>query len=129
VPKPGLPDGLFSDQKSQFEDTLEDPEMENAVIFSEYFTTIGYILWAFDHFVVIWYIFPTLVYCIKTYLATLAKTSSDRRCQQPSTGAAVPDDNSSPETKTTLFVTTQLLRFRPDFFERTPATKMRTAAS
>jgi hypothetical protein len=46
---------------------LADLEMENAVIYSghlEYFTTIGY-------FIVIWYIFPALVYCTKKNLSTL----------------------------------------------------------
>jgi hypothetical protein len=35
--------------------------MENVVIYAghlEYFTTIGYILWTFGNYVVIWYIFP-----------------------------------------------------------------------
>jgi hypothetical protein len=39
--------------------------MENVVLYSghlEYFTTIGYILWAFGSFVVIWYIFSSLWY-------------------------------------------------------------------
>jgi hypothetical protein len=52
-----LPDGFFSDQKSQFGWFLENLEMENVVINSghfEYFTTIGYILWSFGNFVVIW---------------------------------------------------------------------------
>jgi hypothetical protein len=39
----------------------------------EYFTTIGNILRTFDNFVIIWYIFPTLVYCSKKNLATLAQ--------------------------------------------------------
>jgi hypothetical protein len=58
---PGLPDGFFSDQKSQFGYILEDLGMENVIIYSgqlEYFTTIGYIIWQFDNFVVIWDIFP-----------------------------------------------------------------------
>jgi hypothetical protein len=57
----GLPDGFFSDQKSQFGHILEDLGMENVVIYSghlEYFTTIGYILRAFGKFLVIRYIFP-----------------------------------------------------------------------
>jgi hypothetical protein len=61
--QPGLPDGFFSDQKSQFEYILVDLEMENVVIYSGhiwYFTTIGYILWVFENFVVIWYIFIPL---------------------------------------------------------------------
>jgi hypothetical protein len=55
-----LPDGYFSDQASQFGYILEDLGIENVDIYSghlEYFTTIGYILlWAFDNFVVIWYV-------------------------------------------------------------------------
>jgi hypothetical protein len=34
-------------------------------------TAIWYILWPFDKFVVIWYIFPILVHCNKKNLATL----------------------------------------------------------
>jgi hypothetical protein len=55
-----LTDVFFSDQKYQFGYILEGLEMENVVIFSdhlEYFTTTGYILWAFSNFVVIWYTF------------------------------------------------------------------------
>jgi hypothetical protein len=69
-----LPDGFFSDQKSQFGYILEDRGMENVVIYSghfEYFTTIAYILGAFGNFVVIWYIFPALVHSTKKNLATL----------------------------------------------------------
>jgi hypothetical protein len=69
-----LPDGFFSDQKYQFGSIFDDLGMENVVIYSghlEYFTTIGHILWAFGNLVVIWYIFPTLVYCTKKNLATL----------------------------------------------------------
>jgi hypothetical protein len=42
----GLPDGLFSNQKSQFGEILEDLRMESAGIFFghlEYFTVIWYI--------------------------------------------------------------------------------------
>jgi hypothetical protein len=56
-----LPDGFFSDQKSQFGHILEDLGMENVVINSghlDYFATIGYILWEFDNFVVLGYVFP-----------------------------------------------------------------------
>jgi hypothetical protein len=51
-----LPDGSFPDQKSKFGYILEGLGMESVVILSghlEYFTTIGYILWAFGNFVVI----------------------------------------------------------------------------
>jgi hypothetical protein len=71
---PGLPDGFISDQKYQFGYILEDLEMENVFIWSvhlEYFTTIGYIYSTFGNFVVIWCIFPALVYCTKKNLATL----------------------------------------------------------
>jgi hypothetical protein len=57
-----LPDGFFSDQKSQFGHIFEDLRMENVVIYSghlEYFTTIGYMLWAFDNFKAIWCSFGT----------------------------------------------------------------------
>jgi hypothetical protein len=57
---PGLPDGLFSNQKSQFGQILEDLRMENAGIFYghlEYLAVIRYILWPFGNVVVIWYIF------------------------------------------------------------------------
>jgi hypothetical protein len=51
-----LPDGFFSDQISKFGYILEYIGMENVAIFSgylEYFTTTGYILWAFGNFVVV----------------------------------------------------------------------------
>jgi hypothetical protein len=56
-----LPDGLLSNQKSQFGYILEGLEMEIAGIFYghlEYFTVIWYVLWVFGNVVVIWYIFP-----------------------------------------------------------------------
>jgi cellulose synthase/poly-beta-1,6-N-acetylglucosamine synthase-like glycosyltransferase len=75
---PGLPDGLFSYQESQFEKILEGLGIENVCIFNnflEYFTAIWYILRPFGifyghlvncmpvwySFFVIWYIFPVLV--------------------------------------------------------------------
>jgi hypothetical protein len=57
----GLPDGLFSNQKSQFGKILEGLRMENAgklYCNLEYFTVICYILWPFGNAVVIWYVFP-----------------------------------------------------------------------
>jgi hypothetical protein len=57
-----LPDGFFSDQKYQFGKISEDRGMKNVVIYSghlQYFTTIGYILWAFwvlVYFPPLWYI-------------------------------------------------------------------------
>jgi hypothetical protein len=47
--------------------------MESVVIFSvrlKYFTTIGYISWAFGNFVVFWYIFSALWYFVHKNLAT-----------------------------------------------------------
>jgi hypothetical protein len=66
VRRPGLPDGFFSDQK--FGHILEDLGIENVAKYScrlEYFTTLGYILWAFGNFVVISIFFPALVNCTK----------------------------------------------------------------
>jgi hypothetical protein len=57
----GLPDGLFSNQNSQFGKILEGLAMENLGIFYDhlvYFRPIGSILWSFGIFVVIWYISP-----------------------------------------------------------------------
>jgi hypothetical protein len=63
---------FFSDQKSRFGYMLEDPVMKNVVIYSdhlEYFTTIGYILWAFGNFInhlvyfsPLWYIVPIKIW-------------------------------------------------------------------
>jgi hypothetical protein len=72
----GLPDGFFSDQKSQFVyymGILEDLGMEHFATYSghlEYFTKIGYILWA-----LVWYIFPSLWYIVPKNLATHAWSS------------------------------------------------------
>jgi hypothetical protein len=47
---PGLPDGLFLNQKSKFGDILEGLGMENVVKLYdhfEYFTAMWYILWQF----------------------------------------------------------------------------------
>jgi hypothetical protein len=52
--------------------------MDNVGIFCdnmEYFTAIWYILWPYGNLVVIWYIFPCLVNCVKKNLATLVGTS------------------------------------------------------
>jgi hypothetical protein len=69
-----LPDGFFSDQKSQIEYILEGLGMENVLINSvhlKYFANIGYILWEFGNFVVLGILFPAFVYCTKKNLATL----------------------------------------------------------
>jgi hypothetical protein len=49
----GLPDGIFSDLKSQFGKILEGHAIEDVGIFYEhsvYFTAIRYILWTFGAF-------------------------------------------------------------------------------
>jgi hypothetical protein len=51
--RPGLPDGLFSNQKYQFGSILEVHAMEDVGSFYDhwvYFTTIGYILCPFGIF-------------------------------------------------------------------------------
>jgi hypothetical protein len=48
VSESGLPDGIFSNQKSQFGDFLEGLRIENVGMFYghlEYITAIWYILW------------------------------------------------------------------------------------
>jgi hypothetical protein len=62
----GLPDGLFSNQKSQFGSILEVPAMEDAGTFYDnlvYFTQILYIFWPFGivyghyvYFSPVWYV-------------------------------------------------------------------------
>jgi hypothetical protein len=68
-----LPDGFFSDQKSQLGYILDEFGMENVVIYSvhlEFFTTTGEIFWhlvilkSFGNFEVIWYIFSLLWYIV-----------------------------------------------------------------
>jgi hypothetical protein len=66
----------ISNQKSQFGKILGNPRMENVGIFYyhlEYITAIGYILRSFDYFVVIWYVYPVLVNCVKKNLAALTR--------------------------------------------------------
>jgi hypothetical protein len=70
----GLPDGFFSNPKSQFGKILEGLRLENVDIFYghlKHFTDIWDILWPFGTFVFIRYIFPVLVSCTKKNLATL----------------------------------------------------------
>jgi hypothetical protein len=60
VGRTGLPDGVFSNQKSQSGQLLEGLTMENVGIFyghMEYFTAMCYIFWLFGNLVVIYYIF------------------------------------------------------------------------
>jgi hypothetical protein len=75
-----LPDGIFSNQKSNFWSILEGLAMEDVGIFGPFclfygqmihFMSIWYILWSF------WYIFPVLVCCTEKNLATLNCISSD----------------------------------------------------
>jgi hypothetical protein len=50
----------------------------------ECFMVIWYILWPFGNLVVIWYIFPRLVYCVKKKLATLFEKMTLRsNCEIP----------------------------------------------
>jgi hypothetical protein len=73
--EPGLPDGIFSNQKSKFGSILEGIAMEAVGIFHGhvvYFKAVWYICWPFGIFYIgIWYIFPVLVCCTKKNLATL----------------------------------------------------------
>jgi hypothetical protein len=65
---PGLPDGLFSNQKSEFGYNFEGLRMDYVGIFYSqlvYFVAIWYSLWLFGMF------FPVLVLCAKKNLATL----------------------------------------------------------
>jgi hypothetical protein len=62
----GLPDGLFSNQNHLSGEILEGIGMKNVGIFYgclDYFMVIWCILWQFGKFVVIWYVYPVLVYC------------------------------------------------------------------
>jgi hypothetical protein len=69
---PGLPDGIFSNQKSQFGYKLEGLAMEDFGIFYGhfvYFKAIGYILWLFSifygyllYFSPFWYVVPRKIW-------------------------------------------------------------------
>jgi hypothetical protein len=70
----GLPDGLFSKQKSKFGSILEGFGIERVGIFFghlEYITAIWYVLWPFGNLFAIWCISPVLVYYVEKNLATL----------------------------------------------------------
>jgi hypothetical protein len=58
----GLPDALFSDQKSQFGYILEGLAMEDVCILSDIWSMYGHLIYFMDiwyrYSVVIWYIFP-----------------------------------------------------------------------
>jgi hypothetical protein len=76
--RPGLPDGIFSYQKSQFRNILEGLGMEMLVYFIVtwyilssfgifchhlvYFVIIWYILSSFGYFIIIWLFYHHLVY-------------------------------------------------------------------
>jgi hypothetical protein len=74
---PGLPDGFYSDKKSQFGYILGGPwngKFSNTYNHLEHSTTVGYILWALcSNFVVIFPRFGTLC---QTNLATLVHTAA-----------------------------------------------------
>jgi hypothetical protein len=64
---PGMPDGIFSNQKLQFGYILESLRMETVGIFCahlEFITAIWCILLSFGNFVVLWYFFPLFDICI-----------------------------------------------------------------
>jgi hypothetical protein len=56
----GLPDGLFSNQESQFGKILEDLARENLGIFYDHLIYVFYGHW--KYFMAIWYICGHLVY-------------------------------------------------------------------
>jgi hypothetical protein len=68
----GMPDGLFSNQKSNLGEILEGLAMENVGIFYVYFvyfTAIGNILWSFGifcghlvYFPPFWYVVPRRIW-------------------------------------------------------------------
>jgi hypothetical protein len=69
-----LPDGLFSNQKSQFGKIFQGLRLENVYTFYGQLN----IVWVFgifcdhsEHIVLIWYSFPVSVSCTKKNLATL----------------------------------------------------------
>jgi hypothetical protein len=61
----GLPDGIFSNQKSLLGEILKGLGMEKVEIFYrhlEHIVNIWYILWSCGNLVAIWYIFSVLVF-------------------------------------------------------------------
>jgi hypothetical protein len=70
-----LPDGIFSNKKSQFGDILEGLAMEDVGILWSISWPNGISYGHLVHFVVIWYIFPVLVCCTEINLATLSHTN------------------------------------------------------
>jgi hypothetical protein len=63
--EPRLPDGIFSNQESQFWSILKGLAMEDAGIFYShlvYFTAIWYILWLFGISFPFWYVVPRQIW-------------------------------------------------------------------
>jgi hypothetical protein len=72
----GLPDGIFSNQKFQFEYILEGLEVEHVGLFYghlEYIKAVWYIVCPYGNLGAVWFIWfsPVLVNCLKKNLATL----------------------------------------------------------
>jgi hypothetical protein len=73
----GLPDGIFSNQKSQFGQILEGLGMKKDGIFFghlKYITAIWYIFWPFGNLLAVWHLFPPFWYTVS------------RKIWQPCTG-------------------------------------------
>jgi hypothetical protein len=75
----GLPDGLFSNQKSKFGKNLEGLAMEHVGIFYGHlvhFTVFCYILWTFGMYSSWGFgiFFPVLVFCTEINLASLRRS-------------------------------------------------------
>jgi hypothetical protein len=78
---PGLPDGLFSNQKSKFGYILEALAVGDVGIFYGHlvqFMVFCYILWTFEIVRGNLVYFSVLVFCIKKNLATLNGIRKDR---------------------------------------------------
>jgi hypothetical protein len=64
----GLPDGMFSNQKSEFRKILEGLGIEklysivHSIVIWNLLLPFGTLLWLFGNFVAIWYILPRLLY-------------------------------------------------------------------
>jgi hypothetical protein len=75
IPRPGLPDGIFSNQKSQSGKILEGTSMKDIGTFYGHFIYFHLVCMYCGHlvyFMVIRNIFPVLVCCTRKNLATLA---------------------------------------------------------
>jgi hypothetical protein len=89
----GLPDGLFSNQKSQFGKILVGLRLENVDIVCghlEYFTDVWDFYDHLLHFVFIWYmVYPVLVSYTKKNLASLRSLTSIPACDTPPSSALI----------------------------------------